>query len=344
MSKISKEISPVGLEGRWAGRTVHFNWKDAIGKLGLLAVVVLLFFVMSFLSPVFLSWTNLTNLLLQSTILMTLAIGQTFVIMTRGIDLSIGGVMAFSSSLGLGLMVNNGVDPILGTVLTLLIGLIFGVFNGVAVTRFTITPLIVTLATLGIARGAVFIYTNGSNVTPVPALYEAIGTGRFLGLPWAVVIVLFLAIVAHIVLSRTVFGRSVYATGGNELASRLAGVRTNVIIVAAYAICGLCAAIAGILLTARLESAGPRAGVGIELTVIAAAVIGGTSLFGGQGNIPGTFLGVLLISLVTNAVNLLRVPPAWDDLVKGIVIFLAAFVDVYRRKMMVTSARVAKKP
>jgi ribose transport system permease protein len=274
---------------------------------------------------------------------MTLATGQTFVIMTRGIDLSIGGVMAFSSSLGLGLMVNNGLDPITGTIVMLLIGVLFGIFNGVAVTRFSITPLIVTLATLGVARGAVFIYTNGANVTPVPALYEAIGTGKFLGLPWAVIIVLVLAIAAHVVLSRTVFGRSVYATGGNEMAARLAGVRTNFIIICAYAISGLSAAIAGLLLTARLESAGPRAGVGIELTVIAAAVIGGTSLFGGQGNIAGTLLGVILISLVTNAVNLLRVPPAWDDLVKGIVIFLAALVDVYRRRMMVTSARVAKK-
>ncbi|HEY0790315.1 MAG TPA: ABC transporter permease [Chthoniobacterales bacterium] len=341
---MSKESSTAALQGRQARQGVRINWTDIAGKLGLLAVVVLLGLIMTFLSPVFLSWTNLTNLLLQSTILMTLAIGQTFVIMTRGIDLSIGGVMAFSSSLGLGLMVSNGLDPISGTLITLLVGVFFGVFNGVAVTRFTITPLIVTLATLGIARGAVFIYTNGANITPVPDLYETIGTGRFLGLPWAVVIVLLLAIVAHIVLSRTVFGRSVYATGGNELAARLAGVRTNLIIVAAYAISGLSAAIAGILLTARLESAGPRAGVGIELTVIAAAVIGGTSLFGGQGNIAGTLLGVILISLVTNAVNLLRVPPAWDDLVKGIVIFLAALVDVYRRKMMVTSARVTKKP
>ncbi len=340
---MSKGSSVAGFQGTQAGQPARLNWVDVAGKMGLLAVVVLLGLIMSFLSPVFLSWTNLTNLLLQSTILMTLAIGQTFVIMTRGIDLSIGGVMAFSSSLGLGLMVNNGLDPLSGTLVMLLIGVLFGIFNGIAVTRFSITPLIVTLATLGIARGAVFIYTNGANVTPVPSVYETIGTGKFLGVPWAVLIVLLLAIAAHIVLSRTVFGRCVYATGGNEMAARLAGVPTNLIIVSAYAISGLSAAIAGLLLTARLESAGPRAGVGIELTVIAAAVIGGTSLFGGQGNIGGTLLGVILISLVTNAVNLLRVPPAWDDLVKGVVIFLAALVDVYRRKMMVTSARVHKK-
>ena len=127
------------------------------------------------------------------------------------------------------------------------------------------------------------------------------------------------------------------------MAARLAGIRTDLIVIIAYAISGLSAALAGLLLTARLESAGPRAGVGIELTVIAAAVIGGTSLFGGQGNIPGTLLGVILISLVGNAVNLLRVPPAWDELVKGVVIFFAALVDVYRRKYMLTSAKVAKK-
>ena len=341
---MSMQIPTVGLKGTEEQPTARYDWKAMVGKLGLLGVLVLLVIVMSFLSPVFLSWTNMTNLMLQSTILMTLAIGQTLVIMTKGIDLSIGGVMAFSSSLGLGLMVHQGLDPISGTIAMLLIGTLFGVFNGLAVTQFTITPLIVTLATLGIARGAVFIYTNGANITPVPEIYRIIGTGKFLGLQWAVVIVIVLAVVVHLVLSRTVFGRSIYATGGNELAARLAGVRTDRVIIAAYAISGLTAALAGLLLTARLESAGPRAGVGIELTVIAAAVIGGTSLFGGQGSIPGTLLGVILIALVTNAVNLLRVPPAWDELVKGIVIFLAALVDVYRRRMMITSARVAKKP
>jgi ribose transport system permease protein len=317
--------------------------RGIIGQLGLLLVVVLFLVIMSFLSPVFLSWTNLSNLLVQSTILMTLALGQTFVIMTRGIDLSIGGIMALSSSIGLGLIVHQGFNSVTGILVMMLIGLALGIFNGLAVTKLGITPLIVTLATLGICRGGVFVFTNGANITPVPEIFRVIGSGRFFGLPNVVIIVLVLAVIAHLVLSRTVYGRSVYATGGNAMAARLAGIRTDRIVVIAYAISGLSAALAGLLTTARLESAGPRAGVGIELTVIAAAVIGGTSLFGGQGNIPGTLLGVILISLVANAVNLLRVPPAWDELVKGVVIFFAALVDVYRRKYMLTSAKVAKK-
>ena len=151
-------------------------------------------------------------------------------------------------------------------------------------------------------------------------------------MPYSVILLVVLALACHFILARTVFGRSVYATGGNEVASRLAGIPTSRVIMITYVICGVMAAIAGLILTARLESAGPRAGVGVELTVIAACVIGGTSLFGGTGSIAGTLLGVVLISLVSNAINLLGVPPAWDDLVKGLVIFLAALVDVYRRK------------
>jgi ribose transport system permease protein len=273
---------------------------------------------------------------------MTLALGQTFVIMTRGIDLSIGGIMALTSCVGLGAIVNLGASPWVGMLVMLVAGIILGGLNGLATTKIGITPLIVTLAMLGICRGAVFVYTDGANITPVPDVFRTIGSGKFLGFPVLVLIVIVLALVAHVILSSTVFGRSVYATGGNEVASRLAGIRTDLVTIAVYCISGLCAAIAGLLETSRLESAGPRAGMGIELTVIAAAVIGGTSLFGGQGSVPGTLLGVILISLVSNAVNLLEVPPAWDELVKGVVIFLAAMVDVYRRKYAISSSKGAR--
>lgn len=308
------------------------NIRALVSRLGLLFVILLFVVVMSGMSPVFLTVANFKNLFIQSTILAVLALGQTYVIMTRGIDLSIGGTMALSSALCIGLVVYSGLPVAAALVVALLIGAGIGLVNGIAVTKLGITPLIVTLATLSIARGATFVYTNGANITPVPDVISAFGRGQVFGVPYSVVLLIVLAIACHFVLARTVFGRSVYATGGNELASRLAGIPTNRIIMATYVICGLTAAIAGLILTARLESAGPRAGVGIELTVIAACVIGGTSLFGGTGSIFGTLLGVVLISLVSNAINLLGVPPAWDDLVKGLVIFLAAVVDVYRRK------------
>ncbi len=310
----------------------NINARNIISRLGLLLVILIFIVVMSILSPVFLSVANFRNLFIQSTILAVLALGQTFVIMTRGIDLSIGGVMALSSAVAMGLALYSGLPGPLAIIVALGIGGLVGLVNGFSVTVLGITPLIVTLATLSITRGATFAYTNGSNVTPVPDIMVAFGRGQIFGLPYSVVLLILLAILFQFILSRTVFGRSVYATGGNEVASRLAGIPTSRIIMITYVICGLTAAIAGLILTGRLESAGPRAGVGIELTVIAACVIGGTSLFGGTGSIIGTLLGVVLISLVSNAINLLGVPPAYDDLVKGFVIFLAALVDVYRRK------------
>jgi ribose transport system permease protein len=308
------------------------SFKRLVSRAGLLIVILIFVIAMSILSPVFLTVANFRNLLIQSTVLAVLALGQTFVIMTRGIDLSIGGTMALSSALAMGLNVYVGVPAPVVLLVALGVGLMIGLLNGMAVTLIGITPLIVTLASLSVARGITFVYTNGSNITPVPDIVAAFGRGTIGGVPYSVLLFVALAVVCHLVLARTVFGRSVYATGGNEVASRLAGVPTHRVIIATYVICGLMAAIAGLILTARLESAGPRAGVGIELTVIAACVIGGTSLFGGTGSIAGTLLGVALISLVSNAINLLGVPPAWDDLVKGLVIFLAAAVDVYRRK------------
>jgi ribose transport system permease protein len=307
--------------------------RSIISRLGLFLVILIFMAVMTFVSPVFLTIANFKNLFIQSTIMAVLALGQTFVIMTRGIDLSIGGTMAVTSAICIGLAVYSGLPTILALIVCIVLGVVIGLVNGLAVTVLGITPLIVTLATLSITRGATFVYTNGANITPVPDSIAAFGRGELAGVPYSVILLALLAILCHFVLARTVFGRSVYATGGNEVAARLAGVPTGRVILATYVICAVMAAIAGLILTARLESAGPRAGVGVELTVIAACVIGGASLFGGTGSIAGTLLGVILISLVSNAINLLGVPPAWDDLVKGFVIFLAAVTDVYRRKL-----------
>lgn len=328
-------VQKVNTGGDASGGRFQGNMRQYLGSLGLLIVIVIFCVVLSFLSPVFLSKMNLINLLMQSTILVTLALGATFVIMTGGIDLSVGAVMAVSSAIGLGAIVYEGVPVVVGVLIMLLIGAAFGFANGFMVTKFSVPPLIVTLATMGIARGMVLIYTNSANVNPVPNSFITLATGRFLTIPYLIITVGILAFIAHIVLKHTVFGRSVYASGGNELAARLAGIRTKTVITLTYMISGVMAAVGGLFLAARLESAGPTAGIGIELTVIAAVVIGGTSLFGGQGNIFGTILGVILISLVSNAVNLLGVPPAWDQLVTGSVILIAALLDVYRRKFLV---------
>jgi len=314
-----------------------------LSRLGLAGIVIAFMIVMSFLSPVFLSLGNFRNLLIQSAILAVLALGQTLVIMVRGIDLSIGGIMALSSSLAVGLMGANVLPGPLAIPFALVIGALAGLISGLAVTKLGITPLIVTLAMLSVTRGAVFVYTDGANFTVQSDAIIALAETKLLGLPLSVWLLALLALIVHLVLSRTVFGRALYATGGNETAARLAGIPTARVATLAYVVSGLMAAIAGLILSGRLETAGPRAGQGIELTVIAACVIGGTSLFGGQGNVIGTLLGVALITLVGNAINLLGVPPAWDELVKGLVIFFAAFIDIVRRRYSASAVQVRGK-
>lgn len=305
---------------------------QVINKMGLVLVLAIFVVVMTILSPSFLTWNNIRNLLIQSTVLATLSLGVTFVIITGGIDLSVGSVEALSAAIGLDLIVNYNMPVFLGIIIILAIGVAFGLLNGISVTLMGIPPMIATLATMSIARGIVLVYTNSANIY-APESFAALTSNYFLGLPYIVWLVAMLAVVAWLVLSKTVFGRSVYAVGGNELAAKLAGIRTKRVITLTYMISGLTAAIAGILLTVRLESAGANAGDGVEMNVIAAVVIGGTSLFGGRGTIFGTIIGMILISLISNAVNLLGVPPSWDKIVKGVVIVIAAFLDANRNKI-----------
>lgn len=307
------------------------NINQIFNKMGLLLVLIVFIVLMTFLSPSFASWNNIRNLLIQSTVLVTLSLGVTFVIITGGIDLSVGAIEALSAAIGLDMIVNHNVPIVVGLFIILAIGLIFGLLNGIFVAQFGVPPMIATLATLSIARGIVLVYTNSANVYAPPS-FTSLTSHYFLGLPLIVWLVVIFIVIAWIVLSRTTFGRSIYAVGGSELAARLAGIRTKLIVIIAYMISGFTAALAGILLTIRLESAGANAGDGVEMNVIAAVVIGGTSLFGGRGTIPGTVIGVILISLISNAVNLLGVPPAWDKIVKGVVIAIACLLDVYRNR------------
>lgn len=303
-----------------------------IGGQGLLLVVIAFGLLLSILSPVFLTPVNLINLLYQSTILAVFAIGMTFVILTAGIDVSVGAIAAVTSVLSMGVVVSMGMPPMVGILAGLLVGIIVGAINGAMVTKLGISPLIATLATLSAGTGLAFAYSGGGNITPVPEVLTSAVNARIFGIPALIPAVIVLAVIAHLVLTRTTFGRSIYAVGGNPEAAQLAGIRVDRIKLLAYTISGLTAAIAGLLLTGRLASGSPRAGEGIELVVIAAVVIGGTSLFGGQGSIKGTLLGVLLISMVSNAVNLLGIPSSYDQIVQGAVIFAAAALDVYRHK------------
>jgi ribose transport system permease protein len=299
---------------------------------GLVLVILIMGLALSQSSDVFLTKLNILNVLYQSTITAVVAIGMTFVILGAGIDLSVGSVLAVTSVLSVGLTVWDGWPVPLAILAALGVGSGVGLFNGFAVAKLKVNPLIVTLAMLSVMQGVAFIYSGGENIAPVPNFFHQVGVATVgwnisAFIPFA----LGLALVAHFVLTRTRFGRSLYAVGGNPTAAALAGIRTDRILIGSYAICGFTAAIAGIMTTARLESGAATAGTNMNLNAIAATVIGGTSLFGGQGNVVGTLLGVLLIGLVGNAITLLGVPPNWDLIVTGGVIFTAAALDVYRR-------------
>jgi ribose transport system permease protein len=315
-------------------RESNTRFLDVVQSLGLLGVILIGGLLLSFASPVFFSRINIENLLFASTIIAVVAMGQAFVILVAGIDLAVGAVLALSSVLCVVLATKLGLPVGLAALLALGAGTLIGLVNGLAVTVLRLPALIATLAVMSIVRGAAYLISDGRNIAPVPGIYVDIQATRVFGAPLVILLTVLLGVVAHLVLTRTRFGREIYATGGNPVAARLAGIRTNRVIVIAYMISGFAAALGGLMITARLEAGAATAGFGYELTVISAVVIGGVSLFGGEGKIPGVLLGVILLGLVQNAVNLLNVPPNYDYVVSGIVIAAAATLDVYRRRLV----------
>ena len=290
------------------GRFASLSPGALLNRFGLLVVILVGVIVMSQMSPVFFTVLNFTNVLYVASLVAVVAIGQMFVLLVGGIDLSVGAVVAVSSVLAVGLSQEFGLPAWLSVTIALAAGAGFGFINGFLTTKFGISALIVTLGTMSIARGVAFIYSGGSNIAPIPEELRAAGRASIQGFPVVIIFALAIAVVAHIVLSRTRFGRSVYAVGGNSVAARLSGIRTDRITIAAFMISGILAAVGGLMISARLGAGSASAGTGLELVVIAAVVIGGTSLFGGEGKVAGTLLGVLLLGLVQNSINLLAVP------------------------------------
>lgn len=310
------------------------NWRsfDKLGiSLALLAEVVLF----AFLSPYFLTADNLLNVSLQISVTAIIAAGMTFVILTAGIDLSVGAIVALTGVIATSLLkldlplVFSFPLAVLGGIA---VGILSGLLAGFFIVRFNITPFIVTLALMTIWRGAAFLYTSGRPIWDLPDAFGMLATGRILGIPLPTLLMLVVFLTAHVVLSRTKFGRYVYAVGGNREAARLAGIDTNRILVSVYVISGVLSALSGILLAARINSGQPNAGVMYELDVIAAVVVGGTSLFGGRGSVVGTFIGSLLIGVLRNGLNLLNVESYVQQIVVGVVILLAVMIDQMKKK------------
>lgn len=290
--------------------------------------LILLVVVISIMNSAFLDLSNLLNLLRQVSINGLIAFGMTFVILTGGIDLSVGSILALSSAFT-AILITSGLDPIVALIVGVLGGFLFGVFNGVLVTFGSMAPFIATLATMTIFRGLTLVVTDGNPITNLgdSYMFQLFGKGYFFGIPVPAVTMIIVFIVLAIILQKTTFGRHTYAIGGNEIASKISGIKVNRVKILIYGISGLMSALAGAILTSRLNSAQPTAGTSYELDAIAAVVLGGTSLTGGKGRIVGTLIGVLIIGVLNNGLNLLGVSSFYQQVVKGIVILIAVLID-----------------
>ncbi len=286
---------------------------------GLIVVSVL----MGFASDNFFSVSNILNVLRQVSIVAILAVGMTFVILTGGIDLSVGAVMALAGTMAAGLMVHFGMPGWVGLLSGIGIAIGLGLFNGLLIAWGRMPAIIVTLATMGIARGAGLIYSGGYPISGLPSWISWFGVGRVGMIPVPVIAMLIVYALAWALLERTPFGRHVYAIGGNELAARLSGVKTPRIKIAVYVISGFTAGLAAVILTGRLMSGQPNAGVGFELDAIAAVVLGGTAINGGRGLILGTLIGAVLLGILNNGLNLMGINPYLQDIIRGFIILLA---------------------
>lgn len=323
---------PVNINAR------HFSGKPAHTLAGLLEQLkkspaffpfvglVLVCLVVTATTDDFLSTANLVNIARQVSINAIIAVGMTCVILSGGIDLSVGAVMALTGTITAGLMV-AGIPSECAILIGLVAGILFGMANGFFVAYAKMPPIIVTLATMGIARGLALIYTGGYPISGLPDWFEFFGRGSVAGIETPILIMLMVFVIAYIVLDHTPIGRYIYAIGGNEEATRLSGVRVPRYKLMVYAISGFAAAIAGLVLTSRLMSGQPNAGVSFELDAIAAVVMGGTAITGGRGSIIGTLVGALMLGVLNNGLNMMGVSPYLQNIIKGVIILLAIYIS-----------------
>jgi ribose transport system permease protein len=297
----------------------------------------LLMLVLALATNRFCTVDNGMNVLRQICANLCLSLGMTIIILSGGIDLSVGAVLALAGAVAAGLLKNGVAIPgtdlfievtVSGAIVAgVLVGAILGWFNGFVITRFKLPPFVVTLGMLSIARGLTMLWTGGFPITQLGDHFDFMGAGHLLGVPMPVLISGALVLVFVVLMKRTRFGRNIYAVGGNERAAMLSGLNVNRIKVLVYMLGGALSGVAGLLVTARLDSATPNAGLGYELDSIAAVVIGGTSLNGGRGTITGTVVGCLIIGVLNNGLVLLEVSPFWQQVIKGLVVLVAVAVD-----------------
>ena len=316
--------------------------KHYLIKFQSLIALLLMCIVLSFLTDRFLTGENAWNVMRQISVNVVISVGMTLVILTGGIDLSVGSILAISGAVTAGMLKFgaelDNINLFIGFTLVgalvggTLVGTFLGWFNGFTITKFKVPPFVATLAMLTIARGLTMLWTGGFPITGLGNDFAFIGTGWFLGIPMPVWISAFIVLAAVVVTKKTVLGRHIYAIGGNEKAAELSGLKIKKVKMVVYAIAGALSAVGGIIVTSRLDSAQPNAGFGFELDSIAAVVIGGTSLSGGKGTIMGTVQGALIIGILNNGLVLLHVSPFWQQVIKGFAILLAVVIEKFNSK------------
>ncbi|MFM0012897.1 ABC transporter permease [Paraburkholderia sediminicola] len=312
-------------------RSAHM--RDIYRRYGIVAVLIVLCIVLSFANQYFLTLGNIADILRQTSINGILAVGMTYIVLTAGIDLSVGSTLALAGIISASLV--TGPHPhgaAFGLAAGLAVGAAVGAINGLLVARLSIPPFVATLGMLSAARGLTYIYNDGMPVTDLPDGYLTIGTGAIAGIPVPIIVFALVVALFWFVLRYTTYGRYVYAVGGNAKSAKTSGISTGKILFSVYVIGGLLAGLAGIILAARTTSALPQAGMSYELDAIAAVVIGGTSLSGGTGSLGGTVVGALMIGVINNGLNLLGVSSYYQQVVKGVIIVGAVLLDASRKK------------
>jgi ribose transport system permease protein len=304
-----------------------FQFREAGIFLALLAICI----ITAVINPVFISRANLIDVGRTISFTLIVAVGMTFVLISGGLDLSVGSQIGLSGMVT-GWALVQGLPVPLAIMMGIGTGFLIGALNGAVIVRFQIPPLIVTLGSMYIARGMVFVISRGRPFYPFPDSFKVMGQGTLWGIPFSVYFAFLMVAVGHYILNHTVFGRSVVALGGNEEATRVSGIHTRRIKNIVYIITGVCASFTGILMASRLSSSQAGAGTGWEMTVIASVIIGGTSMYGGSGSVIGTVIGAAIMSVLTNAMVLMNVSVYWQNILVGFIIILAVGLDTWQRR------------
>ncbi|CAM5387400.1 Ribose import permease protein RbsC [Mycolicibacterium aubagnense] len=304
---------------------------NALFGLTLLALLVLLWVLLSFSTSSFATANNISNLLRQGSMIAILAVGQTFVIITGGIDLSVGAVVGFAT-VTTAMLINSGLPVFVAILITLLIGVAIGLFHGFGIVKMGLPPFIITLATLTSLRGIGLLMTNGNSISINNDAFQEFSRGSFIGVPNLFWMVILVGVPAYIFLHHTRWGRYLFSVGSNAEAARLSGVNVQRTIYMAYTLSGLCAAFVGVLLASRIGIGNPTQAEGWELQAIASSVIGGTSLFGAVGSVHGPLLGAFILATINNGANLLNVNAFWQRVITGVLIIVIVYFDGLRRR------------